>query len=226
VSSLAQNLATQRLVTLTGPGGSGKTRLAHAVCDELRGDDGAAELRLYWVELAELNEPSLVEQAVAAALRVTEAAGSAPMSALLRRLQGGSALLVLDNCEHVLEAAAALIGRMLRACPRLRVLVTSREPIGVAGETTWAVGGLSLPASGPVQSAAGLSGSEAVALFVDRARLVHPGFRLTDDNADAVARSAAGSTAFRSPSSWPPPGCESFHWGRLWIGSTTCSPCW
>src|SRR4051794_24840902 len=188
VSSLAQNLATQRLVTLTGPGGSGKTRLAHAVCDELRGDDDAAGLRLYWVELAELNDPSLVEQAVAAALRVTEAAGSAPMSALLRRLQGRSALLVLDNCEHVVEAAAALIGRMLRACPRLRVLVTSREPIGVAGETTWAVGGLSLPPSGPVQSAAGLSGSEAVALFVDRARLVHPGFRLIDDNADAVAR--------------------------------------
>jgi len=184
VAALTRRLDEARLVTLVGPGGSGKTRLAHAVCDRLR----AGRQRLSWVELAELDDPALLAPTVATAVGVTDALNLAPDRALVRHFQDHPALLVLDNCEHLIDAVAGLVGRLLRACPGLRVLATSREPLAVAGETTWAVGGLSLPAAGAAVSAGDLGGSEAVQLFVDRARLVHPTFDVTDRNAETIAQ--------------------------------------
>ncbi|GLH99382.1 tetratricopeptide repeat protein [Phytohabitans aurantiacus] len=184
VAALTRRLDEARLVTLTGPGGGGKTRLAHAVCDRLR----ASQPQLSWVELAELDDPALLAQTVATAVGVTDALKLAPDRALVRHFHERAALLVLDNCEHLIDAVAGLVGRLLRACPQLRVLATSREPLAVAGETTWAVGGLSLPTAGAAVSASDLAGSEAVQLFVDRARLVHPTFDVTDRNAGTIAQ--------------------------------------
>ena len=183
-------LGAHRLVTLTGPGGVGKTRLAlHAAAAALDAfADGA------WVAALEaLAEPALVPQTVAAALGVPEAPGRAPLTALADHLRDRTLLLVLDNCEHLLEAAAALADALLRACPGLRVLATSRALLGVPGEAAFRVPSLSLPAPpDPPAPAGGLAGrlgrSEAVALFVERARLVRPGFALTAQNAAAVAQ--------------------------------------
>lgn len=185
VAALTDQVGRSRLVTLIGPGGSGKTRLARAVCERSAGSLAAD---VCWVELAELDDPALVVQAVSAAAGLTEAPGSPLMQTLAVHLRRRPTLLVLDNCEHLVDAVAVLAGQLLRACPALRIVATSRESLAVTGETTWAVDGLSVPAGAGAPTAAELSGSEAVQLFVDRARLVQPGFVLTDDNAAAVAR--------------------------------------
>jgi len=185
VASLARQVGETRLVTLTGLGGSGKTRLARAVCDWLRAD---LPHRLWWVELAELNDPALLEETIAAAVGAPETVGCPPIAALVRQLQDRDAVLVLDNCEHLIEASASLVARLLRACPRLRIMATSREPLGLTGENTWTVGGLSLPDVQWAASACDLASSEAAQLFVDRARLVNPAFAVTERNADVIAQ--------------------------------------
>src|SRR5918998_1180753 len=123
-------LAGTRLLTLTGPGGAGKTRLALAVASELAEDfeDGA-----WWVGLASLSDPDLISQALIRALSVGERPGVSPTDALVDSLREKRLLLVLDNCEHLIEGCAALADALLRACPDLRVLATSREALGVAG---------------------------------------------------------------------------------------------
>jgi predicted ATPase/DNA-binding SARP family transcriptional activator len=186
VIAVTRQVGEARLVTLAGPGGSGKTRLALTVYERLR--DEAAYRWCWWAELAELDDPALLPAAVAAAAGVTETPGSSVTRSLVRHLRGSAALLVLDNCEHVVESAAGLAGHLLRSCPGLRIMTTSREPLGVTGETTWAVGGLTLPEARPARSAADLAGSEAVQLFADRARLVRPDFEVTDRDAETVAR--------------------------------------
>src|SRR5438552_1369503 len=134
--------ADGRLVTLTGVGGAGKTSLALGVARGLAGDfpDG-----VWLVELAPLADPALVPQAVAAALGVREGAGRSVVDALAAYLEHRAPLLVLDNCEHLVDAAAALAGRLLAACPDLRILATSREPLRVGGEVTWRVAPLAVP---------------------------------------------------------------------------------
>ena len=107
-------------------------------------------------------------------------------------------LVLLDNCEHLLDAVAALVRALLGACPRLTLLATSREPIGVAGEVTWRVPSLSLD-------------DDAIELFVDRARRARPDFAVTDDDSTRSARSAVALTACRWPSNWPRPGCGRCH---------------
>ncbi|MGH9278160.1 MAG: tetratricopeptide repeat protein, partial [Acidimicrobiales bacterium] len=161
VAQLLVLLASTRLLTLTGPGGVGKSRLALRVAEELLDSygDGA-----WLVELASLSDPSLVGPAVLSVLGVPEAAGD-PAGALARHLGHRHLLLVLDNCEHVIAASAALADSLLRACPRLHIVATSREPVGVPGETTWAVPGLSPAAS--------------VQLFCDRARAAVPDLDIT-----------------------------------------------
>src|SRR5215208_8121308 len=140
------------------------------------------------VELAPLSEPGLLAQEMAGALGVTELSGEPLADTLADFLGGKEILLVLDNCEHLIEAAARLAEYLLHWCPRLRVLATSREPLGIAGEVVWQVVPLSLPDRDEPASVVGLMRYEALRLFVDRARLRLPDFELTEKNAGAVAR--------------------------------------
>ncbi|MGE5178111.1 MAG: protein kinase domain-containing protein [Bacteroidota bacterium] len=178
-------LGQTRLVTVAGPGGSGKTRLAVQVASDLlvEASEGA-----WLVSLAPLTDPSLVPQHVAAAIGVREESGR-PLSETLADAIGDKAMiLVLDNCEHLVAACASLADALLEATPRLRVLATSQEPLGVAGEVVWRIPMLGVP--DPAASARGrevVGRYEAVRLFVDRAGAAQPGFTLTDENASAVA---------------------------------------
>jgi predicted ATPase len=173
-----------RLVTLTGSGGSGKTRLALSVAAELAGDyeDG-----VWWVELASLSDPDLVPQAVASALGMNEAPGRSLIEALVEYLEGREVLLLLDNCEHLVEACAALCDVLLHACPKLRILATSREALGVAGERNWPVPSLSFPDPHSLPRIEELGRIESVRLFVERVRSRRSEFALDSRNAPSVA---------------------------------------
>ena len=176
---LAGLLTKHRLVTVTGPGGSGKTRLAGQVARQVAVEfaDGA-----WLAELAPVGDPAQVLAVVAAALGVREQPG-VPMAEVLARQQ--QLLLVLDNCEHVIGAAAQLCAGLLAACDDIRVLATSREPLRSAGEVRYRLGPLILPGS---DDSADVGGSEAVALFTDRARQADPHFVLSREQGPAVAR--------------------------------------
>jgi predicted ATPase/tRNA A-37 threonylcarbamoyl transferase component Bud32 len=182
------SLPGTRLVTLTGAGGSGKTRLALEVASRLRAagqyPDGVA-----WVELAPLSNPELVPHHVADALGVRRDGIRAAGDALLEALREWEGLLVLDNCEHLVEACARLAEALLRGCPRLRILATSREALGLAGERAWLVPALALPAvaAGKPVTRAAAAESEAIRLFVERTQAVRPSFELRDDNVAPIA---------------------------------------
>jgi predicted ATPase/DNA-binding SARP family transcriptional activator/DNA-binding NarL/FixJ family response regulator len=178
-------LAMSRLLTLIGAGGCGKTRLALEVTRDLVGvyTDGA-----WLVQLAGLSEPELVPQQVADALGVREQPNRPLLSTLLEELQTKKLLLVLDNCEHLVDACAWLVEMLLGSCPDLRVLATSREALGVSGELTWRVPSLSLPEHEHLTDARHLTHCESVRLFVDRACYRDPAFVLSPQNATAVAK--------------------------------------
>jgi predicted ATPase/DNA-binding SARP family transcriptional activator/DNA-binding CsgD family transcriptional regulator len=183
-------LVMTRLLTLTGPGGSGKTRLALEVARDLVGayPDG-----VWLVELAPITDGGLVAQEVARALGVQERPDQPLTDALVDALSDKELLLVVDNCEHLVEATALLVDALLDSCPRLRVLATSRVSLGVGGEVLWQVSPLSVPAKtgggpGGEYTIEGLMRYAAVRLFVDRAQLKLPKFELTQENARAVAR--------------------------------------
>lgn len=178
---LTELLETERLVTLWGPGGAGKTRLSLEVAAEClpQFPDG-----VWFVELAPLDRPESVAPAVMSALGMLIESDD-PLAALRKYLAGRKALLVLDNCEHLLEGAAAVVHAVLRDCPGVRVLASSREPLAVAGERAWSIPFLSLPA--PDADLAALAESDAVALFAERAAAAHAGFALSESNAAAVA---------------------------------------
>ncbi|CAA9531660.1 MAG: Cyclase homology domain / Predicted ATPase / Transcriptional regulator, LuxR family [uncultured Solirubrobacteraceae bacterium] len=175
-------LGEVRLLTLVGAGGCGKTRLAIQ-----SGSDGAAGFPdgVWWVELAALENAELLPSAVTAALGLRDRRGQAPLEVLLEHLRPRRALLVLDNCEHLLGACAKLVDTLLRSCHGLVVLATSREALGVPGESPFRVPSLSLTAeSGSLRAVAQ---SDAATLFVDRAGQANPSFTVTEDNAPAVA---------------------------------------
>jgi predicted ATPase/DNA-binding SARP family transcriptional activator len=177
-------LSDRRLLTLCGPGGCGKTRLALAVARDLvEAFEGGA----WWVELASISDPDLVPRALAQALGVREVPGRSPTEALVEYLEPREALVVLDNCEHLIEGCAALADALLRACPGLRLLATSREPMRVTGEASWSVPSLSLPDPQGRPTGEQLMGYEAVRLFVERATEANAGFQLTERNAPVVA---------------------------------------
>jgi predicted ATPase/DNA-binding SARP family transcriptional activator len=177
-------LGEARLVTLTGTGGSGKTRLALRVARQLLG--GFPE-GVWLVELAALADPSLVGNSVAAAFGVRE--GSRPIiETLQKRLRSARVLLVLDNCEHVIEACAELAHGLLSACEGLRLLATSREPLNIGGEVIWEVRGLALPGTRALPSLAELNTYAAIRLFVERAAASQPGIVLDADSAGTVGR--------------------------------------
>ncbi len=185
VAAVKTLLGKTRLLTLTGAGGSGKSRLSlQAAADLLTGEgDG-----VWLVELAPLADPALIPQAVADALSVREEAGKPLSKTLVEWLKPKRLLLILDNAEHVLSACATLCADLLRNCPQAHILVTSREPLNVAGEQVYRVPTLSLPDPKKPQTEASLSQYEAVRLFIERAQAVQPGFAVSDANAPAVAQ--------------------------------------
>ena len=178
-------LSTACLVTLTGAGGAGKTRLALRVGADLLDQytDG-----VWFVELAHLSDPALVPKAVASAMNVPEQPGREIQETLADSLRASHLLLLLDNCEHVLSACRDVAGNLLRACPKLRILATSRESLGVEGESTYRVPSLELPDLTRLPPLAQLARCEAVRLFAERSAFSQPGFALTESNAPAVAQ--------------------------------------
>lgn len=173
-----------RLLTLTGPGGVGKTRLAQSVGT---GGTSVFEGRIFWVPLAPVVDESRVTQAIAEAFGIIEAPGTPLLETLIHRLGPDRCLLILDNCEHLLDACADLVEHVLGACPSVRILATSREPLQIAGERQWRVAPLALPPRADTRSVEVVELAPAVQLFVERAQAVVPSFRLTSDNATAAA---------------------------------------
>ncbi|MFN8496646.1 MAG: adenylate/guanylate cyclase domain-containing protein [Anaerolineae bacterium] len=177
-------LASSRLLTFIGPGGAGKTRLSTQLAADLLMTfaDGA-----WLVALAPLADPAFVAQTVAATFNLRERPGVVLEDMLLGYLRRKRLLLVLDNCEHLVEECARLTDTLLRACPQIKIVASSREALGIAGETIYRVPALSLPAADGVTPEA-LRSSEAAQLFVERARAAQPRFALTTRNAPAVAQ--------------------------------------
>ena len=177
-------LTGNRLVTVTGSGGAGKTRLALQASAEItdRFPDG-----VWWVELAPLPTDGDVGAATAAAIGVSDDSTTPIADLIARRLAADTALVVLDNCEHVVGPAADLAAALLAACPGVRILATSRTVLDVDGEVTWRVPPLSLPTTAEPVPIDRLGQFDAVRLFVDRARRARPTFALSDDNGPAVA---------------------------------------
>lgn len=178
-------LTQTRLLTLTGVGGCGKTRLARQVASEIASahsfEDG-----IWFVELAPLNDPALVPQEVAQTLGIREVFEQSAIGSLIEHLTGKRLFIVLDNCEHLLAACAELVQNLLLASPQLRILATSRESLGVPGETTFLVPSLSLPEAVHSLSSSDLTEYDAPALFVERAQSVLPAFTPTKQNASAI----------------------------------------
>ncbi len=224
MAALREDLTRTRLVTLLGPGGAGKTRLSQETAETVAGEwpDG-----VWLVELAPVDDPDAVPEAVLGALGARETvlrgAGAEELRALSEHSTGDPLvrlteycsrrrmLLLLDNCEHVVEAAAALTDHLLARCPRLTVLATSREPLGVPGEFVRPVEPLPDPM--------------ALRLLAERGRPRGPVSVPTPTRRPPppAPRSAAGSTGCRSPSNWPPPGCGCSPRARSRTGWTTAS---
>jgi predicted ATPase/class 3 adenylate cyclase len=185
ISDVKQKLAEHRLVTLTGPGGTGKTRLSLQAAAELldRFPNG-----IWFVELAPLSEPELIPQAILSAIGINEQAGIPPVELLQGYLRGKQCLLILDNCEHLIESSAVMVSRLLSAAPDLRILTSSRETLGVEGEASYPVPSLELPDIRHLPVMDQLSQYEAVRLFIDRALLISPHFVVDKENAPFIAQ--------------------------------------
>jgi predicted ATPase/class 3 adenylate cyclase len=184
IAEIEALLVKNRLLTLTGSGGSGKTRLSlHVAAESLaQFPDGA-----WFVELAPLADPGVVSQTVATVVGVKEEAGKPIIQTLTEHLKSKRMLLLLDNCEHLLNACATLADTLVRQCPEVRILASSREALGIAGEQTYRVPSLSLPDRKQAQTTRSLSTYESVQLFIDRALAARADFRVTNQNAPALA---------------------------------------
>jgi predicted ATPase/DNA-binding SARP family transcriptional activator len=184
IKEIRNKLLESRLLILSGAGGSGKTRLAIQVADEMRGmfRDG-----MRWIDLGAIIDPNLVPQVIAKVLRVREVSHQSLMESLANSLQSKEILLVLDNCEHLLDACAQLTEFLLKACPSLKILATSREVLGIAGERVFPVPTMSAPDPNQVDPST-FYAYDAVRLFDERAKSQMPDFVLTDQNALAVAQ--------------------------------------
>jgi len=189
LTDLRPLLREHRLLTLVGSPGVGKTRLAHELVAQSEGGYGAGA---WLVELAAVLDAGLVAHAVAAALGVKERLGLPVVESLVEALTDQTRLLVLDNCEHLLDACADLVEVLLRCCPRLTVLATSRETLRVAGEVVYPIDGLSHPDPSTATSLPNLLRSEAVQLFVSRAETNNPGFTLTSSDGPHLAALCGG----------------------------------
>jgi hypothetical protein len=180
--------ADERLLTLTGVGGSGKTRLALQLASDLA---PMFSRRAWFVELAPIADPTLVPLAVMNAIGLRDVAGRDPVDTTATFLRAHPALLILDNCEHLIDACASLAEQLLRAAPSLRMLATSREPLLIAGERQHRVATLAVPDPAALPGSNAVADFPAVQLFVARAQAILPTFRLTPANAPLIARICA-----------------------------------
>ncbi len=182
---IKQAIGAHRLVTLTGSGGTGKTRLSLQVAVDLLDQfaDG-----IWFVELAPLTDSSLIPQTILTAMEASEQQDKTPAQALIERVRGKKLLLILDNCEHLIEAVAKLVETLLSNAPELKVMASSREALGVKGEMAWHVPSMSVPDAKSSMSLDEFSRLESVRLFIERAILAKPHFQLTKDNASSVAQ--------------------------------------
>jgi predicted ATPase/transcriptional regulator with XRE-family HTH domain len=181
--AVMQVVATERLVTLTGPGGVGKTRLALQVAAQVRDKFVGG---IWWIELGPVRDPDEVPGTALRALGTSEQPTVPIWQQFQAAVPGGRTLLVIDNCEHVLDAAAALIAELLTQ-PSVTVLTTSREPLAIPGEIRWPVPALGIPAPDAPVTAETLHGIDSVALFVERATRARPDFAPGDDDCAAIA---------------------------------------
>ncbi|MGW1028236.1 ATP-binding protein [Streptomyces sp. NPDC002577] len=181
-------LGAARLVTLTGVGGVGKTRLAIETGAEASTAFGDG---VWLVDLAAVRQPELVAQAVVTALGIPDQSTKPPVEQLIDHLARRQALILLDNCEHLVDACAVLTDRLLRGCARVRVLATSRQVLGIVGEHVYQVPPLSVPDPDTPPPVEALGQYESVRLLVDRATAIRPGFAVSDANRVAVARLCA-----------------------------------
>jgi len=183
LASLCDALGRTRSLTLCGPGGIGKTRLALRLLGTVSPDypDG-----VWVVELGDLWEPALIVSRMASLLGIDGEAGQPLLDTLAAALEPRQALVLLDNCEHLVDACAGLCQRLLTACPELRILATSQEPLRIPQESVWQVAPLSVPPA-ELPGRLPLAGYEAVQLFAERAAAARPGFAVTERNAMAVA---------------------------------------
>ncbi len=184
VTELKNLLAGSRLVTLTGIGGVGKTRLALRVADKVQRDFTAG---VWLVELGDLQDATLLADVVAAALGLRNQRAQPILEALVEFLSARNLLLVLDNCEHMIDAVAELTESLLRTCPQVRILATSREALGIGGESVFAVPRLGTPDMASKPGLRGVTRHDAVTLFAERAAAAVPGFEVTDDSMLSVA---------------------------------------
>ncbi len=182
-AAIVRLLDESRLLTLTGPGGVGKTRLALTVAAGLSGRFAHG---IWLVELAGLSNPELVPQAIASVLKIKEEAGKPLLDTMLEQLERREMLLVMDNCEHLVPAVAQTVHRLLCYCEHLHVITTSRELLRTQGEVSFIVPSLRLPRAQAKLRLGRLSSYPAIRLFIERARAGRPGFQLTDSNAAAV----------------------------------------
>ncbi|MFN8538845.1 MAG: BTAD domain-containing putative transcriptional regulator [Thermomicrobiales bacterium] len=182
IEAIRAELATARLVTLVGTGGVGKTRLALAVARTLLDDYPGG---VWLLDLAALHDGALLDATLARVIGLRQQSGQPLREPVIAALRDQPALVVLDNCEHLIAACADLAAALLAGCPELRILATSREALRVAGELAWRVPSLRVPGETP--DLAALRDTPAVGLFLDRARFARPGFALTAENATAVA---------------------------------------
>jgi predicted ATPase/class 3 adenylate cyclase len=184
MTEAAKRLASARLLTLIGPGGTGKTRLSIQLGTQMLPNftDG-----VWFIELAPLADPELILQTVASALGVRAQVGMPLMNIVTDYLRGKNLLLVFDNCEHLVEASAQLADEFLHNAPSIKIIASSREALGIAGETVYRVPSLGLPKQAPASREAAL-GFESVQLFVERASAANPKFQLTDENASHIAQ--------------------------------------
>lgn len=185
LAELRRLLHRSRLITLTGPGGAGKSRLGRRLAGEVldRYPDG-----VWLVDLAALGDERLLEHSVASVCGVTEDPKRPIREAIADALAASRTLIVLDSCEHLVESSAEMVGSLLRTCPKLAILATSREPLGVTGEVTWRTPSLTIPRPEDAAHPELLMECEAVRLFVDRARLSRPEFELEQAGAMAMAQ--------------------------------------
>jgi predicted ATPase len=214
LETIKARLVEHRLVTLTGSGGVGKTRLAIATGTMLETlfPDG-----VWFAELASLNDPQLVPSVIAEVLRGSVGGGKASAEEVVGALRDKHLLLIIDNCEHIVAEVSRTAELLLRKCPRISILATSREPLTISGESVFPVPSLPTPDAATPLSGAAAGAYPAIRLFVERAESISSS---TTAMPRSSARSAVGSTGYRWPSSSPRRGSRFFHCNSWHAGST------